>query len=75
MRVVNPLTNEKMSKKASELVINAREVRSEARKRARSGHPGRRAEALRVLSNVPTYIKNVYGADAVGIDATTEETV
>lgn len=63
-RVVNPLTGRKMDKKPSELVTSAREVRRNAKKQARSGHPGRRAEAQRVLENVPGYIRNIYQMEA-----------
>jgi hypothetical protein len=63
-RVINPLTERKMSKDMSKLVLQSREARRGAKKAARSGHPGRRAEAQRVLQEIPKFIRTLYVQDA-----------
>lgn len=56
----NPLTGDDLPKRKAEHVEKLRQVRRGARKAARSGHPGKRAEALRVLAHVPAAIRQVY---------------
>lgn len=56
----NPLTGDALSTAAVEHIEKLRQVRRGARKAARSGHPGKRAEAERVLAEVPKRIAEVY---------------
>lgn len=62
--VINPMTQKPLSKDAAKLVLQSREARAGARKVARSGHPGRRAEALLALRNIPNFINQIYVQEA-----------
>ena len=62
--MINPITSQQVGKKRAEYIEKLREVRRGATKQARSGHPGRRAEAQRTLAEVPKMIRKVYIDDA-----------
>lgn len=60
----NPYTGEDVSRRAAKHITDLRTVRRNARKAARSGHPGRRAEGRRVLAQIGRSINAVYRMDA-----------
>lgn len=62
--IVNPITRRPLRENAAETVLQAREARAGARRAARSGHPGRRAAALRALVGIPQFIRQVYIEEA-----------
>ncbi len=64
LEVLNPLTGEPLSEYDAGFVTKCREARANARRAARSGHPGRRAEALRVVAQAPELIRAVFRKDA-----------
>ncbi len=64
VEVLNPLTGEPLSDYDAGFVAQCRLGRKNAAKAARSGHPGRRAEALRVVRQAPELIRAVYRKDA-----------
>jgi hypothetical protein len=58
--VLNPLTGDPLPDEAASFVRELRTVRHGSRRAMRSGHPGRRAEAIRVNNLVPGSIRTVY---------------
>lgn len=61
----NPLTKDKtLGPTAAQRVIELRKIRNNARRAARTGHPGRRAEALRAEATAAVLIRRAYVRDA-----------
>jgi hypothetical protein len=58
--VINPLTNNPLPEVKAEQVGKLRTIRSNARKDARSGHPGRRASGLRARAMAAFEIRKIY---------------
>jgi hypothetical protein len=64
--VINPFSGNALTDNQSEFIHELRTVRRGARNARRSGHPGKRAEANRILNAVPGMIATVYRKDASG---------
>lgn len=64
VEVLNPLTGEPLSEYDAGFVTKCRQARIGAKKATRSGHPGRRADALLVVRQAPELIRAVYLKDA-----------
>jgi acyl-CoA reductase-like NAD-dependent aldehyde dehydrogenase len=64
VQVVNPLTEEPLSEYDAGYVTQCRRARVNAKKAMRSGHPGRRAEAARVVHQAAELIRAIYRKDA-----------
>jgi hypothetical protein len=62
--VINPLTEKPLRSESAEFVTKLREARSGARRAARSGHPAKRAEARRALTDIPGVIRATYMKEA-----------
>lgn len=62
----NPITGKPVAKKAAKVLDEAYEARLGAKKMARSGHPGRRAEGTKGISDITDFIRGVYMQDAKG---------
>lgn len=63
-KIINHWTGKPMGKNFRDLLLQAREARLGARKMARSGHPGRRAEGARGVVETTAFIRHVYVQDA-----------
>jgi hypothetical protein len=61
--IINPLTNHEVSGPVAKNIRALRDARSLARKDARSGHPGRRAQGRRARSQAAAAIWDQYGKD------------
>jgi hypothetical protein len=63
-KIINYIDKQPMGKKARKVLLEAREARKGARKLARSGHPGRRAEGQKGVKDTTEFIHGVYTQDA-----------
>lgn len=63
----NPLTGKAVAKQARKVLDEAYEARLGARKMARSGHPGKRAEGKKGVQDVTDFIRGIYARDAEGL--------
>jgi hypothetical protein len=63
-KVTNHWTGKPLGKKANKTLHEAYEARQGARKMARSGHPGRRAEGVKGVRDITDFIRGIYITDA-----------
>lgn len=63
-KITNPLTGNHVTRERATYIRKLRKVRRSARNATRSGHPGRRADARKVLTSVPGLIRQTYIQDA-----------
>jgi hypothetical protein len=63
-KIINHWSGKPMGDKARDVLLEAREARLGARKMARSGHPGRRAEGVKGVKDITDFIRGIYVQDA-----------
>lgn len=63
-KIMNHWTGKPVGKKVGKAIREARAARLEARKLARSGHPGKRAEGQYAVAGITEHIRGLYVYDA-----------